>query len=243
MKRPVDHDPLIEKLLAGTPARVLDGLSGNDPDVAAAVYDDQEALAALALSLEPVAPSKGLRARLADALAATPARRSALLVVDMMRDHLTPGAPLEVPRARDIVPAVKRRIEGAREAGEPVVFLVDHHEPGDPELLAWPAHNTRAPLDDLWPELEPRPTDTLVTHRSYSGFFESQLHDVLRGMGVNNLVITGCITEIHVFATATDALQRGYSVELPRDCQAGSSPEVERTILATLSVMAPTLPF
>ena len=28
---------------------------------------------------------------------------------------------------------------------------------------------------------------------------------------------------VQILATATDALQRGYRVELPRDCQAGSS--------------------
>jgi nicotinamidase-related amidase len=244
MKTPVDHDPLLEKLLAGTPARVLDGVSGNDPDVRAAVDADLEALAQLGLALDPVAPPPSLRARVASTLAVIPAstRRSALLVVDMLRDHLTPGGPLEVARAREIVPAVKQRVDAAHAASEAVVYLVDHHEPGDPELTTWPAHNTADPLDDLWPEFKPTGDDRVVTHRSYSGFFETKLHETLQALEVNTLVITGCITEIHVFATATDALQRGYRVELPRDCQAGSSAMAEHLALATLSVMAPTLP-
>lgn len=244
MKPPIDHDPIVEKLLLGTPARVLKGLSGNDPDVCDAVDADVEALAALALSLEPVAPSPSLRDRVAKAIGAAPStsRRAALLVVDMQRDHLTPGCPLEVPRAREIVPAMKARLERARRDGEAVIYVVDHHDPGDPELDAWPSHNTGAPLDDIWPELAPTGSDTIVTHRSYSGFFESRLDDVLRSIDVNTVVVTGCITEIHLFATATDALQRGYRVEVPRDCQAGSSPEAEAVILSTLSVMAPTLP-
>lgn len=244
MKRPVDHDPIVEKLLVGTPARVLAGLSGNDPAVCEAIDTDLEALAALALSLDPVAPSAALRERVAKTIAATPQprRRAALLVVDMQRDHLTPEAPLEIPRARDIVPAVQRRIERARRDGEAVIYVVDHHEPGDPELDVWSSHNTGDPLDDVWPELAPAPNDVIVTHRSYSAFFESRLGDVLRGLDVNALVLTGCITEIHLFATATDALQRGYHVEVPRDCQAGSSPEAEAVILSTLSVMAPTQP-
>lgn len=244
MKKPVDHDPILERLLAGTPARVLDGFSGNDPDVREAIAADLEALSLLGLTLDPVPPPASLRERVAAAVEATPpsTRRAALLVVDMLRDHLTPGAPLEVPRARDIVPAVKRRVDEAHAAGEPVVYLVDHHEPGDPELLAWPAHNTRAPLDDLWPEFVPEARDKVVTHRSYSGFFETSLHDTLRALDVNTLVVTGCITEIHVFATATDALQRGYRVEVPRDCQAGSAELAERVVLATLTAMAPTMP-
>lgn len=242
MKRPVDHDALLEKLLAGTPARVLGGLSGSDPDVLAAIDADLDALAAIGLSLDPVAPSPGLRDRIAKAIGAVPAspRRAALLVVDMLVDHLTPGAPLEVPRARDIVPAVRDRIDRAHRSGEPVIYLVDHHEPGDPELEAWPEHNTASPRDDVWPALAPAPNDTIVTHRSYSGFYETRLHEVLQGLDVNTVVVTGCITEIHLFATATDALQHGYRIEVPPECQAGASPAAESVILGSLTVMAPT---
>lgn len=244
MTEPADDDPILERLLAGTPARVLEGASGNDPAVQAMVARDLEALALVGLSLDPVEPPPALRGRVAATVAAIPAapRRAALLVVDMLRDHLTPGGPLEVPRAREIVPALRERIDAARAAGEPVVYLVDHHEPGDPELVAWPSHNTRAPLDDLWPGFEVAAADRVVTHRSYSGFFETELHPTLQALAVNTLVVTGCITEIHLFATAVDGLQRGYRVEVPADCQAGSSPLVERAILATLTVMAPTLP-
>jgi nicotinamidase-related amidase len=244
MEKPVDHAAIVERLLAGTPSRVLEGFSGNDPDVRAAITENLEALSLLARSLDPVPPPPALRERVAAAVAALPPypRRSALLVVDMLRDHLTPGAPLEVPRARAIVPAVKHRVDAAHAAGEPVLYLIDHHEPGDPELLAWPAHNTSPPLDDLWPEFIPQPHDAIVTHRSYSGFFETDLHDRLRALDVNTLVITGCITEIHVFATAIDALQRGYRVEVPRACQAGASPQAEHLVLSTLTAMAPTMP-
>jgi len=244
MKNPVDHDPFVERLLAGTPALILEGLSANDPEARALLDADLEALALLGLALDPVAPPPALRERVANTIASIPAstRRAALLVVDMLCDHLTPGGPLEVPRAREIVPAVKQRVDAAHAAGEAVVYLVDHHEPGDPELSTWPTHNTAAPIDDLWPEFKPVGDDRVVTHRSYSGFFETTLHETLKALEVNTLVITGCITEMHVFATATDALQRGYRVELPRACQAGSSEAVERMALATLSVMAPTLP-
>lgn len=244
MKRPVDHDPLVEKLLSGTPSRVLAGVAGHDPDVCAALDADLEALAAIGLALAPVAPSAALRDRVARALAAAPSptRRAAVLVVDMLRDHLTPGRALEVPRARDIVPAVQRRLAQARSDGDAVIYVVDHHDEGDPELDVWPAHNDAAPADDIWPDLAPAASDTIVTHRSYSGFFETPLDAVLRGLGVNTVVLTGCVTEINLFATATDALQRGYRVEIPRDCQAGSSPEVEHVVLSTLSVMVPTQP-
>jgi nicotinamidase-related amidase len=244
MKPPVDQDYVLEKLLAGTPLRVVDAFTAHMVDGRAEIDATQEALAALALSLEPMAPSTGLRARIAASLTGAPqnTRRSALVVMDMLLDHLTPGAALEVPRARDIVPAVQERIAAAHAAGEPVVYLIDHHEAGDPELDAWPLHNTRDPRDEVWPELKPQAGELVVTHRAYSGFHETALDGVLRSLDVNTVVLTGCITEIHLFATATDALQRGYRLEMPEDCQAGSSEGVEKVILGTLSVMAPTLP-
>src|SRR5512145_2348033 len=69
-------------------------------------------------------------------------RDRALLVIDMLEDFVRPGAPLEVPRTRDILPAVRRRIARARRTGELVVYLCDAHKKNDPEFsrMGWPAH-------------------------------------------------------------------------------------------------------
>ena len=42
--------------------------------------------------------------------------------------------------------------------------------------------------------------------------------------------------------TAREEIVGRLRVEVPADCQAGSSPLIERATLATLTVMAPTLP-
>ncbi|MEZ4390299.1 MAG: isochorismatase family cysteine hydrolase [Polyangiales bacterium] len=240
-----EPDPrTIEMLLAGTPARVVDALQATDDASRLDLDALREALGSLGLDLAPVAVTSASVDRLRDALsrAPRPARRPALVVMDMLVDHLTPGSALEVPRARDIVPAMQRRLDEARAAGSPVVYLVDHHEAGDPELDVWPAHNTGEPLDDIWPALRPVDGELVVTHRTYSGFFGTDLDARLRAMNVDALVLTGCLTEIHLFATAVDALQRGYHVEVPEALQAGSSALAEQVVLKTLSVMAPVQP-
>ena len=56
------------------------------------------------------------------------------------------------------------------------------------------------------------------------------------------LVITGCVTELGMFVTAADAMMRGFHVEVPPDCQAGSNPMAEQFALTTLSVMRPVEP-
>jgi len=42
--------------------------------------------------------------------------------------------------------------------------------------------------------------------------------------------------------TATDALQRGFVVTIPPDCQAGVSPMAEGLAMLTLSTMPPYAP-
>ena len=235
---------ILQRILAGTPARAVDAGLAGQPALLDEVDETREVVASLGLALDPVAPSAGLRARIIDALDAAPSARTktAVVVVDMLVDHLTPGSALEVPRARGIVPAMSARLAQARAAGEPVLFLCDHHEPGDPDLLSWPEHNTGDPAASVWPELAPQAGDLVITHRHYSAFFDTALDQTLRGLGVNALEVTGCITEIHLYATAIDALQRGYRVTVPGALQAGSNELTEQVILGALSVLRPVEP-
>jgi nicotinamidase-related amidase len=232
---------IIDRILAATPARAVDAALAGKGEALAEVDAVREAVASLGLALAPVAPSPAARARLAAALDALPefTPKTAVVVVDMLVDHLTPGCALEVARARNIVPAMRQRLAAARAAGEPVIYLCDHHEPGDPDLLQWPDHNLGDPRASVWPDLAPAADDLVLTHRHYSCFSETALDATLRAAGVNTLEITGCITEIHLYATAIDALQRGYRVAVPAALQAGSSEGVEQVILATLSVLRP----
>src|SRR5262245_45676674 len=48
--------------------------------------------------------------------------RTALVVIDMQRGFLEPGAALEVPAGRAIVPNLRRLIEACRRRRVPVIF-------------------------------------------------------------------------------------------------------------------------
>jgi nicotinamidase-related amidase len=227
-------------VLAGRPERIEDGLLAlGPPELRAGVRDVREALTALALAEEPKAPPAELKARVLATLASRKTRR-ALVVIDMINDHLDPGSLLEVPRARAVVPALKERIAQARRDGVPIVYVVDEHEPDDPDLDAWGTHAVKGTRGaEVWDDLAPESGDRIVHKPTYSAFHGSDLDDVLDDLGVDTLVLTGCLTEIGVMATATDAMQRGFAVEVPPDSQAGSSPEAEMAAIGTMTVMAP----
>lgn len=228
--------------LAGRPERIEDGifrLPSTPPGLQDAVRGTREALAALALAEPPVSPGADVRARILGTIEAKRPRR-ALVIVDMINDHLQPGSLLEVPRARDVVPALKRRIEEARKEGVPVVYVVDEHDPDDPDLDEWGTHAVKGTAGtEVWADLAPESGDRIVKKPTYSAFVQSKLTEVLDELKVDTLVLTGCLTELGIMATAFDAMQQGFVVEVPPDSQAGSCIEQEMATLGTISVMAP----
>jgi nicotinamidase-related amidase len=240
----VGRERLLEMVLAGTPDRVLDAVAGASPDDLADLAEIREMLGALGSSIEPVAPPPALRERiLGQKLQPKRPSRPVLIVCDMIKDHLTPGRPLEVPRARSIVTSLKERLKEARANSVPVIYVCDSHAPDDPDLHQWPAHAVEGTEGaEVWPDLAPEPGDLIVRKRTYSAFTGSELGPTLDRLQADSIVLTGCATEVHLFATAVEALQRGFVVTIPPDSQAGFSELAEQVTLGTLSSMAPFEP-
>jgi hypothetical protein len=159
------RERLLWRLLAGTPDRTLDAITAPVPEDAADLTALRLELVELASSAPPVTPSAALRQRL---LAGNPRprrpRRPVLVVLDMINDHLSPGRPLEISRARDIVPALAHRLATASAQGIPVIYACDSHSIDDPDYDAWPLHALEGSDGAaVWPALAPEPGDRVVT--------------------------------------------------------------------------------
>jgi nicotinamidase-related amidase len=153
-------------------------------------------------------------------------KKQALLIIDMLNDFLRQGAPLEVPDARKIVPSIQGRLKESRSKGIPVIFVCDSHEENDTEFsrMNWPAHAVRGTEGaKVVDELAPVSGETVVKKTTYSGFYNTELEAVLSSCGAQELIVTGCVTNICVFYTAADAVMRGFYVVVPADCVAGIS--------------------
>jgi nicotinamidase-related amidase len=68
------------------------------------------------------------------------------------------------------------------------------------------------------PQIAPQPGDYYIRKHTYSGFFETRLDSLLRNLGVKNLVCAGFVADCCIFFTIGDAVFRGYSTVLVRDC-------------------------
>ena len=177
--------------------------------------------------------------------------RTALLVVDMQRGFLDPGAAMEVPEARTIVPTVAGLIALFRRAGLPVVFSQFVYSPAVPLLVGdlHPEHRPAAPgaptgfgrpsssclLGDPSVEvasaLAPAPGELTVQKHWYDAFAGTPLDGALRARGVRSLVVTGTMTDICVLATVVGAFNREYRVTVVEDGVATLWPEIQRATL------------
>ncbi len=165
--------------------------------------------------------------------------KEALIVVDMLNDFVNAQGALPVPRARTIIPAIARRVEAARKAGNPIIYLVDTHHKDDGEFAVWGEHAVAGSWgNEIIEELAPAEDDHVVAKKRFSGFFGTELDMILRELDVGRVIITGVLTNICVFYTASDAYQRGYEVEVPRDAVAAVDDELEHFALLQLERVA-----
>ena len=73
---------------------------------------------------------------------------------------------------------------------------------------------------DILDELAPADDDTVLYKTRFSGFYRTELDDLLKRLGNKVLIVTGCTTSICVESTVRDAFFRDYHCILLEDCAA-----------------------
>jgi ureidoacrylate peracid hydrolase len=197
--------------------------------------------------LEQLAATRG---GVRNAFAAIDPGRTAHLVIDLQNGFMELGAPVEVPEARTIVGNVNRISAVVREGGGLNVF-VRFTTPGDGDP-PWPVFYERMGLAgdahraafapgahhwQLWPELDVRPEDAVVEKCRFSAFTPgaSGLDALLRGLGIDTVIVSGTLTNCCCESTARDAMQLNYRVLMATDANAALS-DAEHA--ATLRILA-----
>ena len=156
-------------------------------------------------------------------------QRTAHIVVDLQNGFMEPGAPVEVPTAREIVPNVNRITQAVRAGGGTIVYL--RFKTDAEALSSWSAfydvmfdREHREEMATafgpdchhfaLWPQLDVQPSDWIVDKTRFSAFVPGtcDLHDRLKAVGIDTLIITGTLTNCCSESTARDAMQRDYRV-------------------------------
>jgi ureidoacrylate peracid hydrolase len=177
-------------------------------------------------------------------------RRTALLVIDMQNAFVAPGAPVEVPAARDIVPAINRLAAGLRKRGVPVIWVLHENLKNgenwagffdvfiapDKREAAAKALAAGSRMQQLFETVKPDRGDLRVTKNRYSALIEgsSDLRQILLERKIDTLLIAGTKTNVCCECTARDAMMLDFRVAMLSDCTAALSDEEH---LATLENM------
>lgn len=175
--------------------------------------------------------------------------KKAVLVIDMQRDFIDEGAPIECPGGREIIPNIQRLLDLAHHKGLAVIYTQEVHRAQGVDFGREldgeePVHCLEGTTGvEIIPDLAPQTGDFVIVKRRYSAFFATDLDLLLRGLGVDTLILTGAATDVCVRATAQDGQQLNYWVIVPEECVAGTSVEQHRAALRNIAyILGKVLP-
>ena len=158
---------------------------------------------------------------------------AAMVIQDLQNDVIIEGgafadsgAPAHAT-SQNVVANVAGLADACRKAGVPVIhvwYVVDEGASGLKQNAplfegvkganalvrgSWGA----APADGL----EPKDGDHIVEKMRMNGFYETRLDILLRGLGVETLIISGAWTNMSIEHTARHAADAGYRAVVPSD--------------------------
>ncbi|MFH1058723.1 MAG: isochorismatase family cysteine hydrolase [Pseudomonadota bacterium] len=165
--------------------------------------------------------------------------RKALLVIDMLNDFMTPAGALYCgDQAARIIPRVQDLLARHRREGSLIVFVADQHPPDDQEFALFPPHCVRGtPGADLIEGLDVRPGEHFVAKHRYSALFGTDLEDILRREGVEEIHLSGVCTSICVMETCSDLRNRDQAVVVHREAVADFDPQAHEFALKRMQTI------
>jgi isochorismate hydrolase len=145
--------------------------------------------------------------------------RSALLVLDMQRYFLEEDSHAFIPSAPAIVPRVKKLADAFSRSNLPIISTRHINSEDDAQMMSrwWKDVITEDdPLSEIASELV-IPDAEVIKKTQYDAFYRTKLEEMLCGMGVEKLVVTGVMTHLCCETTARSAFVRGFVVFVPVD--------------------------
>jgi ureidoacrylate peracid hydrolase len=168
--------------------------------------------------------------------------RTALVVVDMQNAFMLPGVAHSLcPMAEKIVPNINRLAQAVRAAGGAVVWIKTTFK--EDVLESWSTYfemvtpqqgakriaalTADSKGHELWATLDVRPDDMIVEKSRFSAFIQgsSNLAEVLRGRGLNTILVTGTVTNVCCESTARDAMMLNFKTIMVTDGNAAMTDE------------------
>jgi ureidoacrylate peracid hydrolase len=166
-------------------------------------------------------------------------RNPALIVIDMQNGFVDAEGfmnkiGLDYTSSAAAIEPISRLLDAAREARIPIFFtrysLNEDYSDAGLLLEVFPQIKgtggmVRGSWDaDVCDALAPREGETVIDKTRYSAFYETDLEERLRRLGVDVVIVCGVTTNVCVESTVRDAFFRDIRVVVPADGTAAVTP-------------------
>jgi nicotinamidase-related amidase len=168
-------------------------------------------------------------------------RRTAVLVVDMQNDLCAEGGVFhtlgyDLSPARRVISPIGELLNAARRARAPIVYVMmttyPSYESWAPSYIRFNLQQLRLPQGVFYTqpgtwgwravdELAPHSDDLVVSKWRSSGFIGTNLDMMLRGRGIETVVVCGIATYACVESTVRDAMHLDYYPVVAPECVSG----------------------
>jgi gluconolactonase len=161
-------------------------------------------------------------------------KRTALIVQDLQNDVIIEGGAFaesgspQHAKEQNVVTNAAKLAEVARSKGVPVIHVHYIVEQGAPGLklnapLFQGLKEANAMVRGTWGAapadgLEPQKGDFVVEKMRMSAWEGTKLEQLLVGLGIDTIVVTGAWTNMSIEHTSRTGADKGYNMVVPEDC-------------------------
>jgi isochorismate hydrolase len=158
--------------------------------------------------------------------------KSALLVIDLQEYFL--------PMLSPIIGNILSLIESCRAKGIKVIYTRHGHKDSDKDggmLLKWWGNVITSGTDkwNLIKSISPHENEPVIDKNRYSAFLGTSLNETLKYRKIEDLIITGVMTNCCCETTARDAFMKDYRVFFVSDATATVSEDLHLASLKNLA--------
>lgn len=149
----------------------------------------------------------------------------AVIVVDFQNIFTKGGSDGFGADMSEPVLATRKLLDVAREQNIPIIFIALQYELQEldagifgvkvPTLYSMVKGTEGVKIDDRLGRSE---NELIITKKFQSSFAGTHLQPILTFLGVDTVVVTGCVISGCVRATVTDSMQHGFRTIIPKEC-------------------------
>ena len=176
--------------------------------------------------------------------------RAAMLIIDMEKAFVEPGAALCIAGAKASVPFIAQAAAVARECGAKIfwvkrIYAADGSDMERPRFLDLSrrgligagvlAPNSTGLNSIEEPDgLVPAPTDITIIKPRFSAFFGTDLQNELKKFGIDTVILTGTTTPNCIRTTCYDAISYDFRTVVLEKCCSSNTPEIQAANIADM---------